>query len=161
MNVIVDNEPPIVKSAVFDKKKVRNGETVLLTVITETGATVTVDFSVLDTTKTLVSLVESTETPGTFTTNIIISKENKAENGDKTVTIIASDVADNDTKSEVMIKLYPSWDINKDGIVNILDLIGIQFGENDSTKTTDWDINGDGVVDISDLVLVGIRFGEN
>ena len=161
VNVIVDNEPPIVKSAVFDKKKVRNGETVLLTVITETGATVTVDFSVLDTTKTLVSLVESTETPGTFTTNIIISKENKAENGDKTVTIIASDVADNDTKSEVMIKLYPSWDINKDGIVNILDLIGIQFGENDSTKTTDWDINGDGVVDISDLVLVGIRFGEN
>ena len=55
----------------------------------------------------------------------------------------------------------PAYDVNKDGITNILDLIlvGQDFGK---TKSTDAraDVNGDGRVNISDLILVAQHLGE-
>ncbi len=53
----------------------------------------------------------------------------------------------------------PAWDVNKDGVVNILDLtlVASQFGE---TGDIDADVNRDGVVNILDLTLVASHFGE-
>ena len=55
----------------------------------------------------------------------------------------------------------PAYDVNKDGITNILDLIlvGQNFGKTDSTNART-DVTGDGVVNISDLVLVAGHLGE-
>ena len=48
------------------------------------------------------------------------------------------------------------WDINEDGLVNILDLtlVASHFGESSP------DLNGDGIVNILDLVLVAQHIGE-
>ena len=55
----------------------------------------------------------------------------------------------------------PAYDVNKDGITNILDLIlvGQNFGKTDPTNARA-DVNGDGAVNISDLVLVAGHLGE-
>ena len=54
-----------------------------------------------------------------------------------------------------------SYDINRDGAVNILDLVqaASQFGQVDTNLSGD--VNGDGKVDVSDLELIGSRLGEN
>ena len=51
-------------------------------------------------------------------------------------------------------------DINRDGIVNIRDLVlaGNRFGRSGENRA---DINGDGIVDIADLVLVANELGAN
>ena len=57
-----------------------------------------------------------------------------------------------------------SWDVNNDGLVNILDLVSVasRFGERIITPPLENpDVNGDGTVNIFDLVLVGSHFGEN
>ncbi|MDE0399993.1 MAG: dockerin type I domain-containing protein [Candidatus Poribacteria bacterium] len=48
------------------------------------------------------------------------------------------------------------WDVNNDGVVNILDLtlVASRFGENSP------DLNGDGIVNILDLTLVAQHLGE-
>ncbi len=55
----------------------------------------------------------------------------------------------------------PAYDINRDGITNILDLIliGQDFGKTNPTNART-DVNGDGFVNISDVVLVAQHFGE-
>ena len=55
----------------------------------------------------------------------------------------------------------PAYDINKDGITNILDLIlvGQNFGKTKPTNARA-DVNGDGTVNISDLILVAGHLGE-
>ena len=55
----------------------------------------------------------------------------------------------------------PVYDVNKDGITNILDLIlvGQDFGKTKPTNART-DVNGDGRVNISDLILVAGRLGE-
>ena len=55
----------------------------------------------------------------------------------------------------------PAWDVNRDGIISILDLIlvGQDFGKtNPSNARTD--VNADGKVNISDLILVARHLGE-
>ena len=49
--------------------------------------------------------------------------------------------------------IEPAWDVNDDGVVNILDLsfVAARFGQNDQTEA---DVNGDGVVNIQDLIVV-------
>ena len=55
----------------------------------------------------------------------------------------------------------PAYDVNKDGVTNILDLImvGQNFGKTGSTNARA-DVNGDGAVNISDLILVAGHLGE-
>ncbi|MBM3242518.1 hypothetical protein FJZ31_40170 [Candidatus Poribacteria bacterium] len=57
--------------------------------------------------------------------------------------------------------MVSGWDINRDGMVDILDLviIGKHYGES-PPEDTRVDVNGDGKVDITDLVLVGKHLGE-
>ena len=54
-----------------------------------------------------------------------------------------------------------SYDINRDGAVNILDLVeaASQFGQTGIDLSGD--VNGDGKVDVSDLGHIGSRLGEN
>ena len=55
----------------------------------------------------------------------------------------------------------PAYDVNRDGVTNILDLIlvGQSFGKTGPTNARA-DVNGDGAVNISDLILVAGHLGE-
>ena len=55
---------------------------------------------------------------------------------------------------------YPPWDLDKNGAVNIFDLVGVasQFGQ--TAQGLSGDIDGSGTVNIFDLVLVASHFGE-
>ena len=55
---------------------------------------------------------------------------------------------------------YPPWDLDKNGAVNIFDLVGVasQFGQ--TAPGLSGDIDGNGTVNIFDLVLVASHFGE-
>jgi hypothetical protein len=52
------------------------------------------------------------------------------------------------------------WDINKDGVVDIFDLVKVanQFGQQNAELEAD--VNGDGIVNLFDLVSVAANFGE-
>ena len=67
------------------------------------------------------------------------------------------------THNTDIINMFPDppprkEDVNRDGVVNILDLVAVaaKFGQKDAGNA---DVNGDGVVDIRDLVLVAGAFG--
>lgn len=63
----------------------------------------------------------------------------------------------------VTVTESPPWDVNRDGVVNIIDLVlvGQYFGEDITAPVEpNPDVNGDGVVNIQDIVLVGQHFGE-
>lgn len=62
---------------------------------------------------------------------------------------------------EVLTVEERPWDVNSDGVVDILDLkiVVEHFGESPPVDPRA-DVNGDGIVDILDLVLVGRHFGE-
>ena len=63
----------------------------------------------------------------------------------------------------VTVTEFPPWDVNRDGVVNIIDLVlvGQYFGEDITAPVApNPDVNGDGVVNIQDIVLVGQHFGE-
>jgi hypothetical protein len=66
--------------------------------------------------------------------------------------------------SSIEVLSSPDWDINRDYVVNVLDLVIVasDFG----TKVTDEprpnpDVNRDGVVNVADLVAVGTHIGES
>ena len=63
------------------------------------------------------------------------------------------------TQNAEIVEPKPAWDVNKDGVINILDLtlVAAHFGE---TGTIDADVNGDNIVNILDLTLVATHFGE-
>ena len=56
----------------------------------------------------------------------------------------------------------PGYDINQDGIVNILDLnyIGQHYGEVTSAPYPAYDVDQNGVVDSDDMLIVFLHFGE-
>ena len=59
-----------------------------------------------------------------------------------------------DLDGEIYLRVGKPFDLNRDGIVNVLDLIFVS----EHFDTTDGDINGDGTTDILDLVLVARKF---
>ena len=60
---------------------------------------------------------------------------------------------------EIVEPPTPPWDVNKDGVINILDLtlVAANFGQ---TGDIPADVNGDNTVNILDLTLVASHFGE-
>ncbi len=56
----------------------------------------------------------------------------------------------------------PAWDVNQDGLINVLDLILVaqHLGE-DVSSNPQADVNGDGVINVLDLILVAQHFGES
>ncbi len=66
--------------------------------------------------------------------------------------------------TDVTPKVTPTlpWDINKDGIVDLQDLLHVSniFGE-DTSKEPKADVNKDGKIDIIDLLLIAAHLGES
>ena len=61
------------------------------------------------------------------------------------------------SNGSVTVTTYPDWDVNRDGHVNVLDMIrvGQHWGE---TGTPHWvreDVNSDGSVNVLDMILIG------
>ena len=61
--------------------------------------------------------------------------------------------------SEIVEPSTPAWDVNEDGVVNVIDLLLVtaDFGQEGPVVT---DVNGDNVVNILDLRLVANHLGE-
>lgn len=55
------------------------------------------------------------------------------------------------------------WDVNKDGLTNIQDIVivGQHFGERTTQPYPAYDTNGDGIVNIQDIVIIGQHFGQS
>jgi hypothetical protein len=73
------------------------------------------------------------------------------------------DKAGNDAGEIVIVfttKPATAWDVDKNGVVDIVDLALVSAAIGTSGEKLPVDVNGDGMVDISDLVIVGIHFGE-
>ena len=71
-----------------------------------------------------------------------------------------ADYTVNPSGKKIVIEI-PAYDVNRDGITNILDLIlvGQDFGKTKPTNARS-DVNGDKKVNISDLILVADHLGE-
>ncbi len=55
---------------------------------------------------------------------------------------------------------YLAWDVNQDGLVNVLDLILVaQHLGSDASVNRQSDVNGDGTINILDLIVVSQNFG--
>jgi len=101
-------------------------------------------------------------TLATITFEVITMKPSTANLSD----VLLTDSAGNSTapqiiaSTEITVPMSQREDVNKDGVVNILDLafIGTNFGK---TGRNSADVNGDGVVNIVDLALVAAAIGNN
>jgi len=95
VTVSLDNTAPAIDSSSADPSTVRSGLSFVITVTTETGATVSADVSTVDTTQTDAVALEETADAGVYAATIVISGDNEAETGEKTVTISVTDAAGN------------------------------------------------------------------
>jgi hypothetical protein len=84
---------------------------------------------------------------GTHTIDITVSDGIEQVTGQRTITIN---------------NVHPRWDVNEDGIVNILDIsaIGQEYGKSVGAPYPRWDVNQDGNVNVQDMTLAGSHFGE-
>lgn len=84
--------------------------------------------------------------------------------GDHTIRVTVSDGTDEVSSSGTITvtDLQPRWDVNEDGVVNVLDitLVGQNYGSNYENDLPRWDVNQDGTVNIQDLSIVSGHFGE-
>ena len=62
----------------------------------------------------------------------------------------------------ITVESKPSWDVNADGQVSVLDLILVaqRLGET-ATANSKFDVNDDGIISILDLILVAQHLGES
>ncbi|KAA0002823.1 MAG: hypothetical protein FE044_02375 [Thermoplasmata archaeon] len=77
--------------------------------------------------------------------------------------IYAIDANGNGNKSNVMnFTIYPKWDINMDGRINVLDLIivAMHFGSHEGEEGYDEsvDLNNDGEINVLDLIIVAMHW---
>lgn len=104
ISVTQDSTPPDINSPDAQPSTVGNGDTLDLSVNAEPGATVMVDVSPVDNTQT--TPIELTETAtGTFTGSVVISSNNTAANGAKTITFTATDGVDNSSTTDATVTL--------------------------------------------------------
>jgi PKD repeat protein len=87
-----------------------------------------------------------------------------SSSGNHTIEVVVSDGTD-EVKEQHMIYISecrPRWDVNEDGVVNILDVTSVsqRCGTTVSKPYPRYDVNQDGVVNVQDLTLVGHHFGE-
>jgi hypothetical protein len=74
------------------------------------------------------------------------------------IVISNNDIAENiPTRADANFSVYPIWDVDMDGQINILDLICIvkYWGENTNGSRIAEDVNNDENVNILDLILLG------
>ncbi|WP_292465077.1 putative Ig domain-containing protein [Methanolobus sp.] len=84
---------------------------------------------------------------GTHTIGVTVSDGNSQASQTHTVTIL---------------DVHPRWDVNQDGVVNILDIthVGQNYGNTYSEDLPRWDVNQDCIVNVQDLSIVAAHFGE-
>ena len=59
-------------------------------------------------------------------------------------------------------RAFPAWDVNQDGQVNVLDLIGVaQHLGAAASANRQADVNGDGTINVLDLIAVAQHLGES
>jgi hypothetical protein len=84
--------------------------------------------------------------------------------GAHTIKVTVSDgIEEISSSSTITITdLQPRWDVNEDGIVNVLDitLVGQNYGKTYAEDLPRWDVNQDGNINIQDLSIVSGHFGE-
>ncbi|MEL7664284.1 MAG: right-handed parallel beta-helix repeat-containing protein [Methanosarcina mazei] len=87
-----------------------------------------------------------------------------SSSGNHTIEVVVSDGIDEVKKQHIVsiTDCRPRWDVNEDGIVNILDItiVSKNYGAILSKPYPRYDVNQDGEVNIQDLTLVGHYFGE-
>ena len=56
-----------------------------------------------------------------------------------------------------MVQLYEDWDVNGDGVTDVLDLIkvGQRFGQTGLTGWVPEDVNEDGIINVLDMIIIG------
>lgn len=87
-----------------------------------------------------------------------------SSSGNHTIEVAVSDGID-EMKAQRTVFIndcHPRWDVNEDGVVNILDITMVSqtYGTTVNKPYPRHDVNQDGVVNILDLTLVGNHFGE-
>ena len=111
------------------------------------------------------SQVEITLNPGSSVTlTFIVAGDSFTKPGDYEITVTATSQGDTDKSANIITTTTIDpvvWDLNADGIINILDLVSVsnQFGESGEGLTGD--VNMDGTVNILDLVQVASYFGKS
>lgn len=87
-----------------------------------------------------------------------------SSSGNRTIEVAVSDGIDEVKEQHVIFinNYHPRWDVNEDGVVNILDItiIAQNYGTDTKKPYPRWDVNQDGVINIQDLTLAGYHFGE-
>jgi Ca2+-binding EF-hand superfamily protein len=58
--------------------------------------------------------------------------------------------------------VHPRWDMDENGIVNILDItiIGQGYGKSVQKPYPRYDINQDGIINVQDLTIIAYYFGD-
>jgi hypothetical protein len=84
--------------------------------------------------------------------------------GNYSYSIWAKDTSNNAvTSSNVLFLMPPSWDINNDGVITILDLVLISnhYGEIGAFGWIREDVDNNGKIQILDMSLLSVHFGES
>ena len=88
----------------------------------------------------------------------VVSGTPTAAGGPTSVTFKVTDnLSATATKALSITVGYAAWDVNKDGAVNVLDMISISqhWGETGSPGWIAQDVNGDGVINSLDMIIIG------
>lgn len=83
--------------------------------------------------------------------------------GNYSYSILARDPSNNQaTSNTVVFSMPPNWDVNRDGVVDIMDfvLISNRYNQNGATGWVVEDVDNNGRVEVLDMVLVSSHFGE-
>jgi hypothetical protein len=87
-----------------------------------------------------------------------------SSSGNHTIEVAVSDGIDEVKKQSTIYisDCHPRWDVNEDGVVNILDItiVSQMYGTSVNKPYPRYDVNPDGEINIQDLTMVGYHFGE-
>ena len=106
-------------------------------------------------TGTLLSVTFTAKTTGE--TRITLSNLHAGDSSTEAIPLDAPEIV-------IMIgdRAFPAWDVNQDGQVNVLDLIGVaQHLGNDASVNSQADVNGDRTINVLDLITVAQHLGES
>ena len=108
-----------------------------------------------------VAIMGNTSTPGTFAVINFTAKTTDGTSPINLSNVVVGDpngmaVAIEVNNGNVTVMLYPDWDVNMDGSVNILDLIIVvmHWGETGEPGWIAADVNNDGGVSVLDMILI-------
>ena len=103
--VTLDNIAPEVTAVTPDPMDAKNGATVTISATVSGASTVTADVSMLDTMQTEMVMLTDDDGDGIYTGSHMISEDNTAADGDKTITVTATDAAGNEGMDTTTVAL--------------------------------------------------------